>query len=213
LYRIINKALEGFVINEFLDSPKDKISKKILESILNEIKISDNIGNEAYFSQIMEEISLYEANFLESDFINQNFENVVTKSKEKYYVEENLNDFLKFIKSENLENYIYNSIKLKVNDIIFIQADVNYTKIHFVDGSTEIKAITIKLMEKIMNQINKKLFIRIHKSFLINLKYVESFKRFEIILNGQLFPVSRRKYNNVKKAISVFQQTYAAEIV
>ncbi len=56
------------------------------------------------------------------------------------------------------------------------------------------------------------MFIRVHDNFLVNNNYVESIKRYELILkNGIHIPVSRTRYMDVKK--EVFKKIYNVLIV
>jgi len=61
--------------------------------------------------------------------------------------------------------YIY----VKPEDIVFCEADVNYTSIHFGAARTEVVTINIGKMEEMLD---KSKFYRISRSYLINLDYL-----------------------------------------
>jgi two-component system, LytTR family, response regulator len=77
-----------------------------------------------------------------------------------------------------------------------LEANVNYTKIHFFDGKKIVVAATLKSFEqKLQNFPN---FFRINRSLMINMDYVRAFKDEEIILkDGKRMYASRRR----KKAL------------
>ena len=56
--------------------------------------------------------------------------------------------------------------------ITYVQGDNNYSIIHFKDGSRLIVSKTLGLTEKMLEPYS---FLRIHKSFLINLKYIKKY--------------------------------------
>jgi two-component system LytT family response regulator len=82
----------------------------------------------------------------------------------------------------------------KLNDIIYCEGDVNYTKIHTCDGRMIMVCRTLKDVEELLNC---QYFFRCHKSFLVNLNYVKSYSRSEghgiYLDNGKWLPVSTRK--------------------
>lgn len=77
------------------------------------------------------------------------------------------------------------------SEIIFFEADVNYTRIHYQDHS-EIVAISLKKVEQ---QLKAFPFYRIHKSYLINLNYISNrIDKYEVeMINNRSLSISRRK--------------------
>lgn len=82
--------------------------------------------------------------------------------------------------------------ELNPNEIVCFEADVNYTKIHFASGRTNVVAFTLKNIE---NQLNPhKTFCRVHKSFIVNVNYIKAVRETEILLkNKQKVSLSRRR--------------------
>jgi len=81
----------------------------------------------------------------------------------------------------------------KLNDIIYCEGDVNYTKVHLYDRRTIIVSRTLKEIEELLNC---QYFYRTHKSYLVNLNYIKSYSRSEsgiYLDNNELLPVSNRK--------------------
>jgi DNA-binding LytR/AlgR family response regulator len=85
------------------------------------------------------------------------------------------------------------------NQIAYFEADVNYTKIFYVNGRKACIATTLKQMESRFQAIPR--FFRINKSLIINLDCIQHIEAEKIILqNGQSFMPSRRR----KKAFFEF---------
>jgi two-component system, LytTR family, response regulator len=58
-----------------------------------------------------------------------------------------------------------------VSDIVYLEAQSNYTTVHLLNGKALLITKTLKLMEA---QLPAKLFVRIHKSYLVNGMYIKS---------------------------------------
>ena len=63
-----------------------------------------------------------------------------------------------------------------VNDIICIKGEGRYSNIHVYNGKKYIESQVLSYFEEILN---KRIFFRIHKSYLINLYHVKSYKKTE----------------------------------
>ncbi len=67
-------------------------------------------------------------------------------------------------------NEVMLSIRTKVlpEEILFCEADINYTRIYYHDRM-ELIAVTLKDVEK---RLGNQLFCRVHKSYLVNIQYI-----------------------------------------
>lgn len=83
---------------------------------------------------------------------------------------------------------------VEIHDIIYCEASSNYTNIHFTNRPTICASKPIHEYEKLLEDSN---FVRIHKSFVVNLEHVKEYVRGEggsvIMSNGYEVEVSRRK--------------------
>jgi two-component system LytT family response regulator len=80
------------------------------------------------------------------------------------------------------------------DDIIRLEAEGCYTKVIFIDGKSRIVSRTLKDFEDTLP--NDK-FFRIHKSHLINLKYIKDISNFDgnivTMTDGSKLEISRRR--------------------
>ena len=92
------------------------------------------------------------------------------------------------------------NIMLPVDQVLFFKAQRILVEIHILDGRTE-------LVEKPLNQLETMLpdyFIRIHRSFIVNLHHVVSYKyikggSYELLLkNEEVLPVSKYRIKTLK---------------
>lgn len=82
----------------------------------------------------------------------------------------------------------------EISDILFIEADVNYSKFYFMNSDkTILSSKTLKEFETSLENLG---FFRAHKSYLINLKHVVEYKKSSTCIkmkNGQEIPLSRQR--------------------
>lgn len=90
----------------------------------------------------------------------------------------------------------------KIEEIIFIRADKNYSHIYLNDETHFIMCRPISYYEKELGTQ----FFRCHKSYLVNTDYISKLsrkKRTGILLpGGNSIPVSREKYKFLEKTIT-----------
>ena len=89
------------------------------------------------------------------------------------------NDFM-FVKSE------HNVIKISFSDIYYIEGYKDYVKI-FTGGPRPIMTIlTFRSLEEILPT---NLFVRIHKSFIISIEKIKSFRRGKVLVMDKHIPI------------------------
>ncbi len=91
----------------------------------------------------------------------------------------------------------------KVNSIIYCEADLNYTKVHTVNGG---ELLISKPLNAIESLLPANMFYRIHKSHLVNLNYIKSYSRaegFHVILeDGTKLDVATRRNDDFIHALT-----------
>ncbi len=91
---------------------------------------------------------------------------------------------------------------VKSNSIIYCESDINYTTVYLLDGS---KFVLSKTLKKIEELLPNDIFLRVHKSYLINVNHVVHYykNREQIIelINGKKVPLAIRKKNEILSKI------------
>ena len=101
-------------------------------------------------------------------------------------------DFL-FIKSE------YKVIRVNFDDIIYIQGMSEYVKIHRVNSRPIMTLLSMKSLEA---QLPAAKFMRVHKSYIVNLFKVNMIERNEIVYeDGTLIPISQQYKANFQRFV------------
>ncbi|MBF0575145.1 LytR/AlgR family response regulator transcription factor [Dysgonomonas sp. GY617] len=74
-------------------------------------------------------------------------------------------------------------------DILYVEGMQNYLKLHFKDKTLVIHQ-TMTSLEEILP---KDTFFRIHRSFLLNISYIDSISGGRIFVNGKELPISKQR--------------------
>lgn len=107
----------------------------------------------------------------------------------------------KFSKSTS-ENFIlvkdaYKTIKVYLFDILYLKSDNNYVEIH----TQKTKYIERSSLENMLEGINSPDFVKVHRSYAINLSYANKFTARCILVKGTEIPVSRKYSKQLKVAL------------
>lgn len=117
---------------------------------------------------------LKSSNKIKSWFDTQNQKPVVVKSN---------HDFL-FIKSE------YKILRINFDDIKYIEGMSEYIKIHLLHSKPVMSLLSMKSIEV---QLPSDRFMRVHRSYIVNLSKISVIERSRIIFDGNIYiPVSEQ---------------------
>ena len=85
-------------------------------------------------------------------------------------------------------NVDYSLVKVTFSDIVYIEGLKDYLKIH-LHGSTR-PVITRMPMKTIEEQLPARMFVRVHKSYIVSVNYITSVRKSSVFLNTLEIPVS-----------------------
>jgi DNA-binding LytR/AlgR family response regulator len=93
------------------------------------------------------------------------------------------------------------NIRIMQEDIIYTEAFAHAVLIQTTKNSYEVK----KSIGELEKELDGAMFVRCHRSYLANLKYISKIAKTDITLdNGKIIPVSRRIYNDINKAFITY---------
>ena len=87
------------------------------------------------------------------------------------------------------------TVKLYEADILYVESFLHYIVIHTKDNEYKIKE-NISVFENKVSDV----FYRIHRSYLVSLKYITRISRTSVNIGNTEFPLSRGKYDNINRA-------------
>ena len=128
--------------------------------------------------------------FLHKPFAYERFEKAVEKAIRRIETERDRTPDSIVVKQE------YNNVTIPTNDILYIEAMENYTKIFRESGGYILSRTNMKTLQEILPEES---FLRIHRSYIVPIDRVEMFSKKKIKLAGQetLLPVGRQFANHI----------------
>tara|TARA_R110002033_G_scaffold94179_1_gene143301 strand:- start:675 stop:1391 length:717 start_codon:yes stop_codon:yes gene_type:complete len=103
------------------------------------------------------------------------------------------NDFI-FVRADR------KMIKIEFEDIIYIESFSDYVKLH-LNKNTIVTRETISALEA---KLPSKYFIRIHRSFIVSLKYISSFTNEYVTVKNKALTISRSYKKDVLKQLEQY---------
>jgi len=141
----------------------------------------------AAFGYLLKPIQLSE---LEKVLNRYNSQKEVELGKRTKVLVENLESKVKKLIVSNIGGFKV----IPLDDIMYIQAEVNYSNIHLKTGEKLLTSKTLKEYNTILDGMG---FMRIHQSYLVNLTYIKEYVKGDggyVIINKETsLPVSRRQ--------------------
>ncbi|WP_317236523.1 LytTR family DNA-binding domain-containing protein [Allomuricauda sp. F6463D] len=86
-----------------------------------------------------------------------------------------------FVKAE------YESVKINLDDIEYIQGLKDYLKIHIKNTNKAI--LTLMSFKEILDKLPSNQFLRVHKSFVVNISCIKTVQRNRIVINDMRIPI------------------------
>ena len=93
----------------------------------------------------------------------------------------------------------YGVIKVVLSDILFIEGLDNYLKIHLQGQSAIVVRMTLKAL---MEKLNQKEFIRVHRSYIVPINRIESVKQKMITVAGEEIPIGKNYEDNLRTILN-----------
>ena len=150
----------------------------------------------AYSEYAIDGFELDAIDYLLKPIAYDRFEKAIEKAKEYYTIKNNSgltesdleNDFI-FVKANQ------QLIKLAYGEILYVEAFADYVKI-FLNNR---KIVTLQTMKKMEAKLPSDIFSRVHRSFIVNRKAVQSFSTSVCEVNGEKIPVGKNYKNDFIK--------------
>ncbi len=77
--------------------------------------------------------------------------------------------------------------QIKIDDIKYIEGLENYANVYLNDE----KIVTYNSLKDLLDSLPEKQFIRIHKSYIVEIKHINSFESHQVKLNNKTLPIGK----------------------
>jgi two-component system, LytTR family, response regulator len=91
--------------------------------------------------------------------------------------------------------------RVEVADIRYLEASKNYCKIWLAERHV-VAPVSLKNME---SRLPANEFFRIHRAYVISLRYLKGFDHLRVLLDGQELPIGDGRFNELKQAVVLLQ--------
>jgi DNA-binding LytR/AlgR family response regulator len=78
-------------------------------------------------------------------------------------------------------------VKISIENLMFIKAEDNYSRLYTIDKNF----ILSSTLKKVEEKLTSKKFVRIHRSYIININYVDKYKENAIYIQRHKLPIGR----------------------
>lgn len=86
----------------------------------------------------------------------------------------------------------YRFVKFPITDIRYLQSEGNYTDIVTENHKYTLRLVLNRVIEKMhANEMARAIIVRIHRSYAVNLRQINTFTEQEVQIGGQVIPVGR----------------------
>ncbi|MBC2845409.1 LytR/AlgR family response regulator transcription factor [Winogradskyella flava] len=162
----------------FLDIQMPEITGVDFKKIISpEVKV---IFTTAYSGYALESYDLNAVDYLLKPITFQRFLQALEKVQNKNSKTETTKDEdYVFVKTE------YRHQKLFFSDILYLKGLSDYVVIQTKNG----KVLTLQNMKEFEQDLPNNKFIRVHKSYIINLEHIEFIERNRIVMHGEYIPI------------------------
>jgi two-component system, LytTR family, response regulator len=96
------------------------------------------------------------------------------------------------------------------NVLVRVEAISNYSKLFFANGKSLVVA---KLLSYFEEQLSDTHFVRLHRSHLVNIRYIRSYDRSQsaevTLVNNEILTVAKRKRTEFRRALSHYNSLTA----
>ena len=134
------------------------------------------------------------ADFLKKPFTYQRFQEAINKviAAIENTAKEKGEDHL-FIKAEG------KLIRLENSNILYIESLGDYVKFVTPDK----KYVTLNTIKNLEEKVNRQVFMKVHRSFIVNISKVDNIRDNSLFINGNNIPISKSHKSEVLKRINV----------
>ena len=167
---------------ELKNSDNIKFARKVKDNTINGciIFISENE------SLVFESLSVQPLQFIRINNFDEDFKNMLKV----------LGDYLNNINRTITLKTGLATVRLNINNIIFIESFGHYLIVHSTNGEYKVRG----KISNIIDEINNPIMVRVHKSYIVNTKFVEEILSNRLILKGNIdIPIVRSFKDTVIK--------------
>ena len=100
-------------------------------------------------------------------------------------------------------SFVEGNVCLRVEDIVYIETNRHKNVFYTIDGAYNI----YRKMDELEEDLQGMGFVRTHRSFLVNMRYIEKINSYIVTLtNGKELSFPKSRYPDVKRNYALFRE-------
>jgi DNA-binding LytR/AlgR family response regulator len=92
----------------------------------------------------------------------------------------------------------YNWVRIYIKDLLYVKTEDNY--VNFVEAHRQ--TLVRMTMQEFLNKVPADTFIRIHKSYAVNVLHVEALQNNCLSIGGEMIPISKTFAGEIRKLLT-----------
>jgi DNA-binding LytR/AlgR family response regulator len=92
----------------------------------------------------------------------------------------------------------YNWVRIYVKDLLYVKTEDNY--VNFVEAHRQ--TLVRMTMQEFLNKVPVDTFIRIHKSYAVNVLHIEALQNNCLLIGGEMIPISKTFAGELRKLLT-----------
>lgn len=200
-FKIMNSFEDAFEASEYLQNHKiDLLFLDVQMPEITGLELVKNLNERpytiiitAYRDFAIESYELAIDDYLLKPVSFSRFNKAINRARKKINAKnENTKETKKQYINKESENFLtvkekYKKVRINIEEITFIESFREYSHVHTNNQTI----ITRQNLSSLEQELDEKGFLRVHKSFLINLRKIKSFSPNEIFLDKISIPIGR----------------------
>lgn len=167
-----------------------------IELVKSVDKLPQFIFTTAYPQYALQGFDLNATDYLVKPIPFHRFLKAVTRAREKFEIKnkrsENNPPKTETAPATEYDDFIfvradYENVKIYLNDIRYFEGLKDYIKIHL--KSSEKSILTLSSFKAIMDKIPSARFLRVHRSYVVNIDYITALQKTRLLLNTTKIPI------------------------
>ena len=147
----------------------------------------------AYSEYAVEGFNLKAIDYLLKPFTQSRFIQAVEKAR----------DFYQFMQGKTEQRYFfvradYSLVKVDLEAVLYVEAMEDYLRIRLQDQKPVVARMTMKVLEEKLPLTD---FVRVHRSYIVNIQKIEQVRGRTITIDGKELPVSKSYIDRLRHAL------------